>query len=218
MLPWSEIDFALLDMDGTLLDRYFDDYFWEEFVPEKYAEKNRMPYQKARKKLLALYKGEEKTLNWTDVYYWSKRLDLDIVSMKIEVQNRVRIHPGVEAFLHFLRDEHKEIILVTNAHPRTVQIKLEQTLLLPYFHTILCSSDIGLPKEEIGFWREAERVLRFDKKRSLLVDDNENVLLAAHTFGIKHVLHKSGASSQFAHEKSETFPPVEHFLDLIPKD
>jgi len=35
----KDIKFVLLDMDGTLLDRYFDDYFWEHLVPEKYAEK-----------------------------------------------------------------------------------------------------------------------------------------------------------------------------------
>ncbi len=216
MLPWSEIDFALLDMDGTLLDRYFDDYFWEEHVPKVYATQKKISYAKARKKLLAMYKAQEKTLNWTDLHYWSNRLNLDIVAIKIELKNRVRIHPGVEPFLHFLRDSNKEVILVTNAHPRSVQIKLEQTLLLPYFHTILCSSDIGLPKEEIGFWREAEQVLGFDKERSLFIDDNEDVLLAAHTFGIKHLLHKSGASSKFIHERSDIFPPLAHFSDLIP--
>ncbi len=215
MVPWNKIKFALIDMDGTLLDRYFDDYFWEEYVPEKYAELKRISYDKARKKLLAMYKKEEKTLNWTDVLYWSERLGLDIVAMKIKLRNQVRIHPGVEAFLHFLRDQKKELILVTNAHPRTVQIKMEQTLLLPYFHTVLTSSDIGLPKEEVGFWRDAENVLNYEKERSILIDDNENVLLAAHTYGIKHILHKSAASSRKVHERSEIFPSFKRFDDLI---
>ena len=65
MLTWLDIDFALLDMDGTLLDRYFDDYFWEEYVPKRYAEENDISYEKARKKLLAFFKKEEKSLNWT---------------------------------------------------------------------------------------------------------------------------------------------------------
>jgi len=216
LLPWNDIDFALLDMDGTLLDRYFDDFFWEEYVPKRYAKDNGISYEKARKKLLAFFKKEEKSLNWTDVDYWSKRLGLDIVAMKTEIRDQVRIHPGVEPFLQFLRDEKKKVILVTNAHPKTVQIKLEQTLLLPYFHTVLCSSDIGLPKEEIGFWRGAERVLDFDKERSLLVDDNEDVLLAAHTFGVKHILHKQDASSRDSQGPSEIFPSVKYFKDLIP--
>ena len=30
---WQEVDWVLLDMDGTLLDKHFDDYFWETLVP-----------------------------------------------------------------------------------------------------------------------------------------------------------------------------------------
>ena len=37
------ITHVLLDMDGTLLDKYFDDYFWEHLVPEKYADKHASP-------------------------------------------------------------------------------------------------------------------------------------------------------------------------------
>lgn len=204
-------------MDGTLLDRHFDDHFWEEHVPQKYAELNKITYTMARKKLLAMYKKEEKTLNWTDLHYWSNRLGLDIIAMKEGMRSQLQVHPGVEAFLHFLRDEKKEVVLVTNAHPRTVQIKLEQTLLLPYFHTVLCSADVGLPKEEVGFWRGAKRVLQFKKNRSLLIDDNENVLMAAHTYGIRHLLHKSGANSRFLHERSDIFPSLDHFIDIIPQ-
>ncbi len=216
MLPWSDIDTALLDMDGTLLDRHFDDYFWEEHVPKKYAEENNISFDNARRKLLTAYKSEEKTLNWTDVNYWSNRLRLNVVALKEEIRGQVRIHPGVEAFLKFLKGERKEIILVTNAHPKTVQIKMAQTGLLPFFRTVLCSSDIGLPKEEIGFWRDAEKVLQFDKGRSLLVDDNEDVLLAAQVFGIKYLRHKSGASSRAVHEVSEMFQAVRYFTELIP--
>ena len=38
-VPLKDIDWVLLDLDGTLLDKYFDDYFWGHLVPEKYAEK-----------------------------------------------------------------------------------------------------------------------------------------------------------------------------------
>ena len=33
MVNWNKIDTILLDMDGTLLDLYFDNYFWREHVP-----------------------------------------------------------------------------------------------------------------------------------------------------------------------------------------
>ena len=39
-LPWPEIHTVLLDMDGTLLDLRFDNHFWRELVPERYAERH----------------------------------------------------------------------------------------------------------------------------------------------------------------------------------
>ena len=39
MIDWNAINTVLLDMDGTILDLHFDNYFWKEYVPQKYAEK-----------------------------------------------------------------------------------------------------------------------------------------------------------------------------------
>ncbi len=215
-IQWTEIDSVLLDMDGTLLDKHFDDYFWEELVPEKYSGLKQIPLEEAKRQLYAAYRAEEKTLNWTDIDYWSRRLGLDIVALKESISRRVQVHPGVEPFLQFLQWEKKQTVLVTNAHPKTVQIKLAQTTLIPYFNTILCSSDIGLPKEEVHFWRGAQRVLQFDKERSLFIDDNEDVLLAAHAFGIKYLLFKAHASSRVPRDDSKNFPSLRHFSELLP--
>ena len=37
LVNWNEVHTVLLDMDGTLLDLYFDNYFWQHFVTERYA-------------------------------------------------------------------------------------------------------------------------------------------------------------------------------------
>jgi len=213
-LPWQVIDTVLLDMDGTLLDRYFDDYFWEEHVPGCFASTHNIPLSEAKKKLSEAFKSKERTLHWTDIYYWSARLELDIVALKEEVQGRVRVHPGVEAFLDRLKTAGKAVVLVTNAHPKTVEIKLAPTKLLPFFETVLCSKDVGLPKEELHFWREAGRILGFERARSLLVDDNEAVLIAAHAFGIRYLLHKTGASSRRSNPASQHFTALSDFRDL----
>ena len=73
-VDWRQIDTVLLDMDGTLLDRHFDDFFWERYVPEVYGRKHALPFANAQKELLARYKQEEGTLAWTDLDHWSREL------------------------------------------------------------------------------------------------------------------------------------------------
>ena len=38
VIDWDRIDDVLLDMDGTLLDRHFDNFFFEEELPRRYAK------------------------------------------------------------------------------------------------------------------------------------------------------------------------------------
>ncbi len=216
MISWPDIDCILLDMDGTLLDKHFDDYFWEELVPQKFAAKNDLPMDEAKKRLFAAYKAQERTLNWTDVDYWSGQLNLDIVAMKEEICDLVKVSPGAECFLQFLQRQGKTIVLVTNAHPKTMQIKLRRTPLIPYFTAMISSSEIGAPKEAIEFWREAEQRLKFDKGRTLFIDDNEAVLYTADRFGIKLLFHKNGDGGCKSHAGQKRFPSFSDFNDLYP--
>lgn len=48
MIDWHAIDSIFLDMDGTLLDLHFDNYFWQEHVPIRYAEQRGMELDAAR--------------------------------------------------------------------------------------------------------------------------------------------------------------------------
>ena len=77
----SSLDHLLLDLDGTLLDAHFDDYFWEEFVPETIARRDGITSATARQRLLALYNEARFSLRWADVDYWSEQLGVDIVAL-----------------------------------------------------------------------------------------------------------------------------------------
>lgn len=212
---WDKIDTILLDMDGTLLDKHFDDYFWEHYVPEIFAGKNDLTPLEARKELLARYKSIEGTLAWTDLDYWSEKLDLDIPALKLKINHLIQVHPFVVDFLQYCVNLEKKVHLVTNAHSKTLDIKMRKTDIGSYFDRIICSQDIGLPKEDPEFWERLESLLGFDKQRTLLADDNENVLQAAQTFGMGVLIFVARPSSRTEILYSEKFPSIVYFKELI---
>ncbi|MFX1255699.1 MAG: GMP/IMP nucleotidase [Promethearchaeota archaeon] len=215
---WSEIEYILIDLDGTLLDRYFDDYFWEELVPQKYAQKHSFSIKQAQEILFKQYKAEEGTLNWTDVDYWSRDLNLDLYTLKKQIKHRIQVHPYVQEFLQALRDVNKTIFLLTNAHYKSLEIKMQETKLDTYFDAILTAFDVMLPKENLQFWEKAEQILKFDRNNSLFIDDSKTVLRAAKKYGIKYVLLQAKPSSKKpAIEQIETeFLQINNFKELLP--
>ena len=212
---WDNIDTILLDMDGTLLDKHFDDYFWEHYIPEIFAGKNDLTPLEARKELLARYKSIEGTLAWTDLDYWSEKLDLDIPALKLKINHLIQVHPYVVDFLQYCGSLDKEVHLVTNAHSTTLDIKMRKTEIGSYFNRIICSQDIGLPKEDPGFWENLESLLGFDKQRTLLADDNESVLLAAQAYGMGVLIFVARPSSRAEIRYSAQFPSIVYFKELI---
>ena len=88
MIDWREIDTVLLDMDGTLLDLHFDSHFWLEHLPKRYVELHQLDAA-SQEALRARIIGEQGTLNWYSLAYWSRELGVDIVALKREVQHLI---------------------------------------------------------------------------------------------------------------------------------
>ena len=212
---WKEITWVLLDMDGTLLDKHFDDYFWETLVPEQYALRQGLALADSRDLVFARYKQQEGTLNWTDIDFWSRELELDIPALKEGIRHLIEVHPDTEAFLKFLRDQGKKVALVTNAHYKTLSLKMNHTGLLGYFDEVISSFDLGHPKESVRFWEILHDRLRFDPSGTLLVDDNAESLAAALTFGIKYPYFKAKSSSRQDAANHPDFASIESFHELM---
>ncbi len=213
--PWQEITWVLLDMDGTLLDKHFDDYFWETLVPEQYALRRGLALADARDLVFARYKSQEGTLNWTDIDFWSQELGLDIPALKEGIRHLIEVHPDTEDFLRFLRERGKKVALVTNAHYKTLSLKMNHVGLLDYFDEVVSSFDLGTPKEEGRFWEILQERLGFAPGNTLLVDDNAEALAAARSFGIKYPYFKAKSSSRQEAEAHPDFPSIESFHELM---
>jgi putative hydrolase of the HAD superfamily len=213
---WNLIDTVLLDMDGTLLDKHFDDHFWEKYVPSQYAIRYGIPLDEAEEKLMELYRIQEETLNWTDLDYWSEQLGLDIPALKKQVDHLISVHPHVVPFLNSVRSAGKRICLVTNAHGKTLDLKMDKTALAGLFHEIVTSHDIGMPKEEPRFWEGLRSMIPFNPERALLAEDTEAVLVSAATYGITYLVYIAKSSSARPSRVSERFYSIETFKEIMP--
>jgi putative hydrolase of the HAD superfamily len=215
-LPWSEIRTVLLDMDGTLLDLRFDNHFWRELVPERYAERHGLSLDQARAEVKARTQAIEGTLNWYCLDYWTQDLALDIVALKREIEHLIAVHPHVVEFLDALRVAGKRVVLVTNAHQDSLALKMEKTRLATHFDVLICAHDLGLVKEQPEFWLQLQHVEPFDPARTLLVDDNLDILRTAQNYGIAYLVSALRPDSADPPRTPGGFPAIHDFSELLP--
>jgi putative hydrolase of the HAD superfamily len=218
IIDWNNIDTVLLDMDGTILDRHFDDHFWLEHVPKRWSQHNHTTLEYAKERLYSMFRSQENTLNWTDLDYWSDQLQLDIPVLKREIEHLIAIHPHVIDFLLFLKKSNKAVWLVTNAHSKTLDLKMKNTRIGSYFDGTISAHQVGLPKEESGFWKELQKYISYVPERTMLGEDSEANLATAHGFAIRYLIYISRYSSKIEPRQSEHFPTIDYFNRLIPAE
>lgn len=216
LIDWNNIDTVLLDMDGTLLDLYFDNHFWLEHLPQRYAHRHATTVERAREQLTLLFAAQRGTLNWYCVDYWSRELELDIAELKREIEHLIDIRPHVEEFLQRLQQSSRQVWLVTNAHRKSLDLKMQRTGLDRWFDRIISSHDLAAPKEAPEFWQRLRSEFPFAPSRALLIDDTASVLQAAQTFGVGHLLTLFQPDSRQAHRIDTEFPGILHFDEIMP--
>lgn len=214
-LPWHEIDTVLLDMDGTLLDLHFDNHFWLEHLPQRYAELHGVSRAMAEMELLPLFEKNAGTLNWYCTDFWSSELKLSVRELKVEIAHLIALRPDAETFLAALQHAGKRVIMITNAHRDSLSLKMERIELAPYFERLISSHDYGFPKENPQFWDALHAEIDFDPARSLFIDDTLPILRSAGRYGVRHLLAVSEPDSRKGPKNTEEFEAVTDYRELI---
>lgn len=212
---WDEIDDVLLDMDGTLLDRHFDNFFFEEELPRRYASIHCLTFEDARDRLMTMYRSVEGELAWTDLHYWTERVGIDVVALHKELDHMIGFLPGAEEFLRELRRLGKRVTIVTNAHEAGVAVKTAKTGLDRHVDRIVDAYTVGYLKMRAEYWPACRDLIGFDPDRSLYIDDDEDCLFAARQFGVGRIVHSAKSSSQLPPSPSASFVSVERLSRLV---
>jgi len=214
-LPWPDIDTVLLDMDGTLLDLHFDNHFWLEHLPQRYADLHAISLSMAMLELVPLFEKNAGTLNWYCTDFWSAELKLSVKDLKVEVAHLIALRPDAETFLAAIQKAGKRVIMITNAHRDSLSLKMERLQLAPYFERMISSHDYGFPKENPQFWDALHADIGFDPARSLFIDDTLPILRSAGRYGIRHLLAVREPDSRKGPKDTEEFAAVEDYRELM---
>ncbi len=214
-LPWSSIDTVLLDMDGTLLDLHFDNYFWAEYIPLRYSELHQMSLSDSQSLLTGYSNQVRGSLEWYCLDYWSEKLSLDIAKLKAEVGHKIAFRPHAIEFLRMLVRLDKQIILATNAHPKTLELKLLRADFSGFFNILSSSHEIGFPKEDNRYWQQLIAKYQLNPNRCLFIDDSMTVLKAADQYGIGHLLGITQPDSQKEESDCSPYTGIRDFSQLI---
>ncbi|CBL45484.1 HAD-superfamily hydrolase subfamily IA, variant 3 [gamma proteobacterium HdN1] len=222
---WENIDTVLLDMDGTLLDLSFDNYFWLQYLPEQFASARHTSIEDAKAQLTTRFGQHHGTLNWYCVDFWSNALDLDIRALKHSVRERIQPRPHAIDFLRAVKNSGRTSVLCTNAHRASLDLKLAQTDIGQYFDLQISSHDFGYPKEDPHFWNALREYLgspsqhvHYDTQRTLLIDDNATVLQTAHNAGIGFLLGVLKPDLQREEMHYAQFAAVDDFRHIFPPE
>lgn len=214
-LPWHAIDTVLLDMDGTLLDLHYDNHFWMEHLPQRYAELHGVSLTMAQMELQPLFERNAGQLQWYCLDFWSAELKIPVRELKLETAHLIALRPDADTFLAAIKQAGKRVILITNAHRDSLSLKLERIELAPYFEQLISSHDYGFPKENRQFWEALQADIHFDPARSLFIDDTLPILRSARDFGVGHLLAVKEPDSQKGPKDTAEFAAVGDYRALI---
>jgi len=156
------------------------------------------------------------TLDWYCLDYWKQELELDIAGLKTSVKHKISVRPNVEELLQKLELSEKRVLLVTNAHPSSLLIKMKHTGISHYFDQCISSHTLKQAKENPGFWGSLQSLEKYDPERTVLFDDSLPVLRQAQREGIKHLYGIEKPDSKRPAVLMDEFVQIADFSQIIP--
>ncbi len=214
-MNWQQIDTVILDLDGTLIDLYFDHHFWKTVVPQAYAKKCKLDLATSRQLLKQRYDAIEHSKDWYCLDFWAKTLDLPLRELYQAQGPTLKVRSDVAPFLQAVRKMNKQMILLTDSNPFSLALKLQYCDFVATFDLLLSSHHFGAPKIEQPLWHNLQQKHYFNPARTLFIDDTENVLDSAKQFGIAYTVGVENPDSSLPNKRFKRHFSVNNYRTLV---
>lgn len=163
------------DMDGTLVRKDYVDHVWLEIIPTIYAKKKDVDFEKAKKYIEREYmKVGEQSLEWYDIKYWLKKLDLNYDWKKLLRENAylLKFYPEVPEVLDRLGKNY-ELVIISNAAREFIKIEAEALNLSKKFgHIFSAVTDFGQTKKNPSVYKKICQTLDVEKGEIVHIGDS----------------------------------------------
>ncbi len=201
----KDIECLLVDMDGVILDNTYDNNFWQNQIPNVLSKKRNISFNDAKRLAIQIFNFKKNTKDWYDLDYWSNMLDIDIEAEKRsdESLSKIKLYDHVTNTLTTLKKSIK-LILITNAHRKTLNIKLGKYDISPYFDEMICAHELHYVKEDIQLWYMLKSKFKLNFEKTILVEDTINNINVALSAGVSSAVYVG----------DEDFKPSEKILQL----
>lgn len=185
----GRIQAVLFDMDGTLIDteRYYR-LFWPKALAEfgyhmtdEQALSMRSlgrPFAPAR---LREWFGEE-------LDYYAVRDKRKALMEEALTRDGIKVKPGAEALLAFLRKSGIIAAVVTATDPERAHLYLNRTGLAPFFDRVISATQVKEGKPSPDIYQYACEQLGLSAERCIAVEDSPNGVLSAYRAGCRVVM------------------------------
>jgi HAD superfamily hydrolase (TIGR01549 family) len=109
----DEVKIVSFDAEGTLVTPDFSYAIWFEAIPERYADKNGIDFEQAKKIVEEEYrKVGDQRLEWYDIRYWFNKFDLGTPDPVMDkCRSKVCYYPEVIDVLSSLRRRYELVVV-----------------------------------------------------------------------------------------------------------
>lgn len=161
------------DMDGTLVDDWFVEYFWFRVIPELYAEKYGIGFEDAWRRVVIEYDEiGDRDIRWYLPEYWIERfrLDVDLKHLMEKVEPLVKYFEDVEPTLAQL---HGRYIIVVASNASKEFVEIETRRMRKYIDGLFSSvTDLNKVRKDSEFYRYVAEQIGVKPPEVLHVGDN----------------------------------------------
>jgi putative hydrolase of the HAD superfamily len=118
-------------------------------------------------------------------------------------------------FLQHVQASNIRVLMVTNSHRDTLELKDDITGVASYFDGVYSSHDYGYAKEHQEFWHALQDEVGFDPETTMFVDDSQPVLQSAAVYGMAKLVEITQPDTSKPTRPDPKYPNVEAVADLL---